>query len=221
MRCCLFLCYCCLSFPCLPHLGEPFLLLTLFLFYREVRLEEGCCLVVWFVVFGGICEGNLCSFCLFFKFFFSYLPLVLQSRTGLVSTGSVDRGGGDCGARFPVSTCVLALLLFFSFLVLVLVLCSVCVGLGFGPGPSLVFYLWPSVFSLHCLASCAALVLRSLVVLRCFFHVAVLFPCCGAFSMLRCFFPCCGAFSMLPYWLFPCCVAFSHVAVPLAMLRCL
>jgi len=26
------LCHCCLSFPCLPHLGEPFLLLTLFLF---------------------------------------------------------------------------------------------------------------------------------------------------------------------------------------------
>jgi hypothetical protein len=34
-------------------------------------------------------------------------------------------------------------------------------------------------------------------------------------------FPCCGAFSMLPFWLFPCCGAFSHVAVPLVMLRCL
>jgi hypothetical protein len=44
--------------------------------------------------------------------------------------------------------------------------------------------------------------------LRCFFHVALLFPCCVAFSMLPC-------------WLFPCCVAFSHVAMPLVMLRCL
>ena len=86
-----------------------------------------------------------------------------------MGTGSVDRGGGDCGARFPVSICVLALLLFFSFLVLVLVLCSVCVGLGFCPGPSLVLCLWPSVFSLHCLASCAALFLRCMLV-----HVAVL-----------------------------------------------
>ncbi len=50
-----------------------------------------------------------------------------------------------------------------------LVLCSVCVGLGFGPGPSLVLCLWPSVFSLHCLASCAALILRCMLV-----HVAVL-----------------------------------------------
>jgi hypothetical protein len=47
------------------------------------------------------------------------------------------------------------------------------------------------------------LFLRCLLVLRCFFHVAVLFPCCGAFSML-------------PYWLFPCCVAFSHVALHLS-----
>ena len=64
---------------------------------------------------------------------------MLQSRTGLVGTGSADRCGG---ARFfPVSICVSALLFLFVFvfLVLVLVLCSVCVGRGFGPGPSLVF----------------------------------------------------------------------------------
>ncbi len=73
------LCHCCLLFPCLPHLGEPFLLFTLFFFY--FLLERG-------PIGKGLLsrrlvrrrrwrlKGNLCSFCLLFKFsffFFSYL----------------------------------------------------------------------------------------------------------------------------------------------------
>jgi hypothetical protein len=73
----------------------------------EVRLKEGVwCLVVWFVV-GGDIKGYLCSLVLLFQF--SYLFLVLQSRAGLLETGSAVR----C--------------LSFDYLVR-----HVCVGLGFG-----------------------------------------------------------------------------------------
>ncbi len=102
---------------------------------------------------------------------------------------------------------VLALMLFLFVvlvlsLVLVLVVWSVWVGLGFGPGPSLVFV--SLVFGLF---PCIAL----LLVLRWFYGAWL---CCGAFSMLRCFFHVAV--------LFPCCLTgFFHVALPLVMLRCL
>ena len=135
-------------------------------------MEEGCCLVVWFVVVVG--ASKVICVLLVFSLHFLFLiarSLVLQSR--LVLWTRDRRIVVAVRAAILVSICVSALLLFFSFLVLILVLCSVCVGLGFGPGPtsSLVLCLWSLVFSLHCLASCASLFL--------FFTVHAC-PCCGA-----------------------------------------
>ena len=192
MRCCV-VCACnhlflsfvplCLSFPCLPHLGEPFLLFTLFFFYfllergpigrrllsrRLVRRRR------WSL------KGNLCSACVF-----TCACVWSWSRLVLVSFGP---GPVWSWSRLVLVPFGLGLVWSWSRLVLVFVVFLVIVVfVVFLVIVVFVVFLVIVVFVVLPFSCCGA------------FHVALLFPCCVAFSMLRCFFHVALlAFSMLP-----------------------
>ena len=211
--------HCCLSFLCLPHLGGPFLFFTFeFLsFLISVLVIKGlfrrCSSVLLLVFFGWSLVRSAVGL----------LRLVFVCGLWTVPCWSFGAAlsGISCWCFGGALSSVVAGFGAFTFALLALAFAPFGLG-SFGLGP---VWSWSRLvlvsFGLGLVWSWSCLVLVSfglgsvwswspLVLFPC----AWLFPCCVAFSMLRCFFH--------VALLFPCCLTgFFHVALPLFMLRCI